>query len=464
MSILPQLERDLLEAARRRLSASGDGPAESSGSRRGARGRARRLRLPVLAFGGLLASTTIALAASGVILSGAPVRPGGSPNPTVGEGVPATGASRLLSLRVPDPEGGPPWGMRIVSTTRGEVCVQIGRVQHGQLGELGIDGVFHDDGRFHPMSADVLPETSRIGTNLSNNDATESVSCHLAGQAAAGEHLGVDRSAGGANGHVQSIARHKLRNLAYGLLGPAAVSVSYHDGSGPHTAVVLSPIGAYLIVQRAAPAEQVASGQEGLGTEGDLPPSPPLTAITYRLDGKLCQRGPVEPPGVAAHLSKECPQPHFPAGDLVRTRDLRRPVHVRLQISRHVVTGAEVRFIAPFAVTGARENYTIAIPIASCHEPAGVRRRRSGPVHGSLGEAFVESRLDRNVRSGALVTSRLAYPFDNACGQRSVTIEVRYSKEPGAAPVLVGRTAVREPAGARPGPPMSKVTPGHHGP
>jgi hypothetical protein len=456
MSIIPQLERDLLEAATRRLSASGDGHPESSGPGRGARARARRLRLPALALGGLLASTTIALAASGVILSGAPVRPGGSPNPTVGEGVPAPGASRLLSLRVPDPEGGLPWGMRIVSTTRGELCVQIGRVQRGQLGELGIDGVFHDDGRFHPMSADVLPETSRIGTSVSNNDATESVSCHLAGQAVAGEHLGVDRSAGGANGHVQSIARRKLRNLAYGLLGPAAVSVSYHDGNRPHTTAVLSPLGAYLIVQRAAPAEQVASGQEGLGTAGDLPPSPPLTVITYRLDGKLCRRGPVESPGTAAHLAEECRQPHFPAGQLLRMRDLHRPVHVRLQISRHVVTGAEVRFIAPFSVTGARENYTIAIPIASCHEPAGIGRGRSGPVHGSLGEGFVGSRLDRNVPSGALVTSRLAYPFDNACGQRSVTIEVRYSKEPGAAPVLVGRTAVREPAGARPGPPMSK--------
>jgi hypothetical protein len=452
MSILPQLERDLLEAASRRLSASGDGPAESSGSRRDARGRGRRLRLPVLAFGALLASTTIALAASGVILSGAPVRPGGSPNPTVGEGVPAPGASRLLSLRVPDPEGGLPWGMRIVSTTRGEVCVQIGRVQHEQLGELGIDGVFHDDGRFHPMSADVLPETSRIGTSVSNNDATESVSCHLAGQAVAGEHLGVDRSVGGANGHVQSIARHKLRNLAYGLLGPAAVSVSYHDGNRPHTAAVLAPVGAYLIVQRAAPAEQVASGQEGLGTEGDLPPSPPLTAITYRLDGNLCQRGSVDARGVAAHLTKECPQPHFPAGNLVRTRDLQRPVHVRLQISRHVVTGVEVRLIAPFAVTSARENYTIAVATASCHEPAGVRLPRSGPVHGSVGEGFVGSRLDRNVRSGALVTSRLAYPFDNACGERSVTIEVLYSKGPGERQVLVGSTTIQEPPGAGPGP------------
>src|SRR5437879_13620215 len=119
------------------------------------------------------------------------------------------------------------------------------------------------------MSADVLPETSRIGTSAKNNDASESVSCHLAGQAVAGEHLGVDRSAGGANGHVQSIARHKLRNLAYGLLGPAAVSVTYHDGSRPHTAVGLRPIGDYLIVHRARATEQVACSGASDRTEGD---------------------------------------------------------------------------------------------------------------------------------------------------------------------------------------------------
>jgi hypothetical protein len=166
MSILPQLERDLLEAANRRLCASGDSGAGPSGSRLGVRGRARRLRLPILALGCLLVTTTIALAATGVILTGEPVRPEELLNPSVGEGVPAPGASQLLALRVPDPEGGLPWGMRIVRTTRGEVCLQIGRVQDGQLGELGIDGAFHGDGRFHPIPADArCPPTSFTGAS-----------------------------------------------------------------------------------------------------------------------------------------------------------------------------------------------------------------------------------------------------------------------------------------------------------
>src|ERR1700690_4135894 len=99
MSVLPQLERDLLEAADRRLSAGADAKAGASAggngggerprARLGARVSARRLRLLALALGCVLASATIALAATGVILTGAPVRPEGQLNPSVGEGVPA---------------------------------------------------------------------------------------------------------------------------------------------------------------------------------------------------------------------------------------------------------------------------------------------------------------------------------------------------------------------------------------
>ncbi len=223
MSVLPQLERDLLEAAERRLATGSDGAGARAGdrprARLGARGARRRLRLLALALVCVLATATIALAATGVILTGAPVRPEGPLNPSAGEGVPAPGASQLLPLRVPDPEGGPPWGMRIVRTTRGEVCEQIGRIQGGQLGELGIDGVFHDDGRFHPIPADVLPETSRVGAPSSQDDATETVSCQLAGQVSVGEYVGVDRSAGAADGHERAQPRSALRDISFGLLG-----------------------------------------------------------------------------------------------------------------------------------------------------------------------------------------------------------------------------------------------------
>lgn len=464
MSILPQLERDLLKAAERRLAAGADGADRAAEPSR-ARLRARpvpRLRLLVLALGGVLATATIALAATGVILTGAPVRPEGPLNPSVGEGVPAPGASRLLPLRVPDPEGGPPWGMRIVRTTRGEVCEQIGRVQDGQLGELGIDGVFHDDGRLHPLPADVLPETSRVGTPAAaDDDATEGVSCQLAGQVVVGEHVGVDRSAGAANGHERKIPRSDLRDLSFGILGSDAVSVSYREGAADRSDAVLAPIGAYLIVQRTGSHQQAGYGFGSLGSEGDLPPSAPLTAITYRLDGRLCQRGPVLPPWVRSHLADPCPQPHWPAGRSVAPRDLHESLHVRLDISRHVIAGAQLSFTAPFAVTSARESYEIRIPGVSC-SPSVVHGRRledeAGAVHG-----YSVTSLNRDVARGATVTQSLSGDalFAGVCGRppftthrtrSSATIEVLYRRGEGEGQVLVGSATVREPPGARPAP------------
>ena len=457
MSILEQLEHDLHTAANRKnAAAAAESGADAPVPRLAVRPRLRRLRLPLIALGCLLASTTIALAASGVILSGAPVRPEGRLNPSVGEGVPAPGASQLLALRVLDPEGGLPWGMRIVHTTRGEVCMQIGRVENGQLGELGIDGVFHDDGRFHPLPADVLPETSRVGVKVNDEDATETVSCHFAGQVVVGGHVGVDRSAGAADGGERKRPLNELRNIYYGMLGAPAVSVSYKAGKIGRTLTVLQPLGAYLIVRRAAPKELEGSGGESLGSEGDLPASAPLTAITYRLGGKLCQRGPVLPPGGVEHLADPCPAPHWPSPRYVAPRDLHRPLHVQLKVAGRQVTAVQLSFTAPFAVTSAKEDYVMRIPAISCSRDVGPGQSVAALGYGSWS-------LGRNVTRGSTVTHRFSSLelFSGQCGdrrhlrdvsRRSAVIEVIYSKYQGAVPVVVGSAIVRLPAGIRPTP------------
>jgi hypothetical protein len=461
MSVLPQLERDLLEAAERRLATGSDGAGARAGdrprARLGARGARRRLRLLALALVCVLATATIALAATGVILTGAPVRPEGPLNPSAGEGVPAPGASQLLPLRVPDPEGGPPWGMRIVRTTRGEVCEQIGRIQGGQLGELGIDGVFHDDGRFHPIPADVLPETSRVGAPSSQDDATETVSCQLAGQVSVGEYVGVDRSAGAADGHERAQPRSALRDISFGLLGRDAVSVHYREGSSVRSEPVLAPLGAFLIVRRTAAHQRAGAGYASLGTEGDLPPSAPLIAITYRLDGRLCERGPALAPGVTAHLSAPCSRPHYPSSRYTPPADLHERLHVQLRISHRLITGVQLSFTAPLAVTSARENYSIRIPDVSCVEPPirGLRPRQA-TAHGYSGTS-----LNRDVARGATVTQSLSgfALFSGLCGRppftthwtrHSATIEVVYQRAEGEGQILVGSTTISEPPGTRP--------------
>jgi hypothetical protein len=450
MSILEQLERDLLEAANRRLADGAQGAPRPDG--RGRLGRMRRgWRLSLVACGCVLASATIALAATGVILAGAPVRPESQPNPAVGQGAPVPGASKLLSLRVPDPEGGLEWGMKVVRTTRSELCVQIGRVQDTQLGQLGIDGVFHDDGRFHAMPADILPGSIRQGVNGGENDATATVSCALVGQAVAGEHRGVDRSAGAANGHENERPRSELRDVYFGLLGPRAVSVTFQAGRTPVTIPVLKPLGAYLIVRRAEPREQVGVGGESIGSEGDLPAYPPLTAITYRLAGKLCERGPVVAPGGHVQVADRCPAPHWPAVGDLQPQELHQPLHVRLEISHGLSAGALVSFKAPFAVESAKQDYTIRIPGVSCGRETFAHR-----LPEEIATGYDEATLGRDVTKGAMVTHRLSAGdlFAPVCGlpshpravHRSVArVEVIYQAYQGAVPVIVGKVSVRKP-------------------
>ncbi len=133
MSIVPQIERQLHEAAERRARR----PFARMARRVGATHSAphRRLRIAVSALAAVMTTTTIALAATGVILTGSPVEPAVHPIATAGEGIPVEGGVRLLPLRAPDPAGGLPWGMRIIHTTRNLICVQVGRVLDGQLGE-----------------------------------------------------------------------------------------------------------------------------------------------------------------------------------------------------------------------------------------------------------------------------------------------------------------------------------------
>ena len=455
MSILEQLERDLLEAADRRLAAAAQGAPEQRG-----RGRWRRMRrgwrLSWIACACLLASATIALAATGVILTGAPVRPETQPNPAVGQGAPLPGASRLLSLRAPDPEGGLEWGMKVVRTSRGELCVQIGRVRGSQLGQLGIDGVFHDDGRFHPMPADILPGSIRQGVNGGENDATATVSCALAGQAVAGEHRGVDRSAGAANGRESARPRNELRSIYYGLLGPQAVSVTFRAGRTPVTVPVLEPLGAYLIVRRAEPHEQVGFGSESIGSEGDLPAYPPLTAIVYRLEGKLCERGPVVAPGGRSDVTDPCPVPHWPALRNPTPRELHQPLRVRLEVGHGRLAGVRISFKAPFAVQSAKQDYTIRIPGVSCGRQTFAHRRPE-----EIATGYDEVTLDRDVAKGTTVTHRFSAGelFAPVCGlpshpravhRSAATVEVLYRPYQGAVPVILGKALVREPPPGRP--------------
>ena len=182
----------------------------------------------------------------------------GRQTPNAGIGVPAPGGSRLLALRATDPQGGLPWGMRLVHTTRGEICVQIGRLDDGQLGQLGVDGAFHNDGRFHPLAPDILPQYSDSGD----------VSCNLAAPIRIGIWPAGDRSAAPNSPERTSFkpTATDLRSISWGLLGRHAVSITYRTAAGARTRPVAPGTGAYLIVSEVSHVPRsIGGGAEFVG-------------------------------------------------------------------------------------------------------------------------------------------------------------------------------------------------------
>jgi hypothetical protein len=409
-------------------------------------GRSRRLRPAIFAVGALLATTAVTLAAAGVIPTGRPVRPEELRNPRVGEGLPRPGASRLLPLRVADTAGGLPWGMRLVRTTREDLCVQIGHVQKdGELGALGVDGAFRDDGRFHPIPPAALPADSFRGHIFGGPyQANDTTSCMPSSGALTGEHRGVARSAANTQ-RARNVPAADVRDIYYGILGPQAVSVTDDIGGRVETVPVLPPLGAYLIV---VPANSGAQGYSStsVGAPGALQPAAPLIAITYRLDGKLCQRA-LSSERAGASGVHRCPQLGSPAPSQP-IRSLHEPIHARNQVSHGRVTGVDVSFAAPFAVTSARQRYEVGTALGTCPSSGGTVLQRPGPAS----SAFAGEWLGRDVNRGSEVTVRLGDPFGrNRCGNpRRAEIEAWYDNGQGSQ-VLIGSVEVSEPLAAQSG-------------
>ena len=194
----------------------------------------------------------------------------------------------------PDPSGGAPWGMRTSKTTRGLSCIQIGRVASGQLGVLGQDGAFANDGRFHPLPPQVIENPAdcgppdalgrsrliaravgRTGLNVSSQGVPASdypFGCSPSGDREAHPDPPICPAA-------------DERAIFAGTLGRSAKSMTYSTPEGPRT-INLGPDGAYLIVTRANP--QLDQG--GANVSGVLPPpgdGQPILRITYS-DGLVC--------------------------------------------------------------------------------------------------------------------------------------------------------------------------------
>jgi hypothetical protein len=430
MDAIDRFGQELVLAARRRhagrrlLSALPGTRFARTAPRRSPRRRASaHVRVAIVVLVLVLATAAITLAATGVILTGSPVGTASTPIATAGEGIPVVGGARLLPLRAPDPAGGLPWGMRIIHTTRGLVCVQIGRVYDGQLGQLGVDGAFHDDGRFHPLPADALPGDLADVAGWMTGD------CSSPGAIYSGDSVGLELNAATSPPQGAGVSADR-REISFGLLGVHAVSITYREGSRTRTRPVLPGLGAYLIVQRYTSGRPLGSVSETDGRDepgnysGPAGPNGALSAITYSYAGRLCvDRGNLR---LASCGLSEVPPPRPAALPVVHEQ-----LHAHLQIHDHVITSAQISFRAPYPVTNAQESYSVSAPV--CYR----------------GLAGNSSRAD--LARGALVTIPVGGVLSEACS-RAVKFTVEYARFAGGLPqpTPLGSVTIHEPPGTHP--------------
>jgi hypothetical protein len=240
---------------------------------------------------------------------------------------------QLLPIRVADPDGGPPWGIRLVKTNRGETCIQVGRVVDGQIGQLGIDGAWHDDHKFHEIKpndqlADICGATDAAGNGFVDQavyGAPASVDIPLdnssiAPNACVDPYLSLSPSAFfGRRGKLPTrlkrvlryfeeqrrkdgdCPRHAMRMIFVGLLGPDARTVTYRTPGGQTRTQQTEPgTGAYLVIFRETARDcldftrsLIVSPSGGCGPRNTMGAAPYLrgpsaiTGVTYA-NGRSC--------------------------------------------------------------------------------------------------------------------------------------------------------------------------------
>jgi hypothetical protein len=367
-------------------------------------------------------------ATTGLLSTGEPVKdPAGVGfDPRHGGGVPIASSVRLTALRVADPAGGPPWGLRTLKTSRGLGCAQIGRVQDGELGVIGQDGAFADDGKFHVMGPDVLS-----GGECAPLDGAGHAFLAISYSGMPASAL--DRACVVRRALTQrpSPASPSLcpqadrRLIYYGMLGPQGRAVTYRaDDGSVATARASGPDGAYLVVVRPSAAHPAHGGYTVARS-----PSSGLLSVEYR-DGSVCRiRSPRRNGGAIA-----CPVKGYavPREALVTTEQVRSTVRAsvapKLVRPRGGPTGAELGPPSWRVTVSFRAR--VATRTVGTYYSVGLAPRRTG----LCGFGGLSGPVERDIPAGQVVTKALWVPA-RCRGDLRVTVTLHQQRaDPVASP------------------------------
>jgi hypothetical protein len=296
-----------------------------------------------------------ALAATGVL--------GSKPDPKRGVGAPIPSSARVLDLRVADPAGGPPWGLRTIRTTRGTTCIEAGRVVDGQLGVLATDGTFE------PIAAGSAAKDCVANDAAGNAFVGISEATTINGPLA-------KPTCGIGTSQLPPCPAQDQRRVMYGLLGPEATAIVYRDRGALHKQPVTPPEGAYLIVL----ASQPKQGGYALGK---------MPAVGYTVR-RIDYRHAPSCRGTGTGRPANCPLVGFVSAGAPKRDGVRRTLDVRVRGTR-----VDVSFHAPVAIRDASASYTAFVQF---------KRGEGCKAVGVLGET------DRNYATEDLVKLSLTLP------------------------------------------------------
>jgi hypothetical protein len=267
--------------------------------------------------------------------------------------------------------------MRVLSTTRGEGCVQIGRLVDGRLGALGRDHAFADDGRFHELPARAGAEVNgcadldgagRLFTNVTADARPASAWVGTGGRLAGcvpptagpyekGLRYTPEEIRHGAR-PAAICPQQDLRNIYYGLLGPDAQSITYVLGGARRTLPTVGSEGAYMFVTRASPHQLLNFANAG--TADVVPVDGPVQEIHYR-NGATCHLTSKSWIGGAYACTPALPVPmgYVPVGRVATRGEVATPLQVHLLRGHDRRWVILISFRAPIAVTDSRRAYVL---------------------------------------------------------------------------------------------------------